>query len=355
VLDNLNKSYIESIRQCDIAHLQQLKSSLNAMWENEVFPTSFEMPITVQYELMTECSLKCLHCYNRSGDDDLVTKMKLQNWIDLSKHLVDSGGIFQCILSGGEPLLMGKKRLPQIMDILHNDGTSFVMITNALNFDNEWMDILKKYRFYWIQVSIDGSEEKYHDYFRGVEGSWRKCIETCLTISKHGFPLVVSHTVTPSNIHKMDEMVSLAYQLGASSIILGESLPSGRANKNENEIALCTPKLRNLYYQNLENLAAEYRGKLEVQRSSGTMFQLRRYQILPNMGCIVRPNGDVRMDCMAPFTIGNVLEKPFKEIWMEKGRTCWQDPRVDSYISNIDDFSHKNPDFLNHVQKDVVL
>lgn len=348
-------NHVEMIEKCDEQNLIHLQSALEQMWQDEVFPRSFEMPITVQYELMTECSLKCLHCYNRSGDDDLVTAMKLQNWIDLSKHLVESGGIFQCILSGGEPLLMGKKRLPQIMDVLHNDGTSFVMITNALSFDAEWMDILKKYRFYWIQVSIDGSEEEYHDYFRGVKGSWKKCIEASLMISKHGIPLVISHTVTPKNIDKMSDMVSLAYQLGASSVILGETLPSGRANDNEQEIALNTLELRNLYYENIENLAKEYSGKLEVQRSSGTSFQLKRYQTLPNMGCIVRPNGEVRMDCMAPFTIGNVLEEPFNEIWMEKGRSCWQDPRVDAYVSDVDVFSHKNPIFTNHVQKDMAL
>ena len=345
--------YVEKYKERDEKSLIALESRLSQAFSNDELPSSFSFPVTVQYELMTECNLKCLHCYNRSGDNDLSTKMKFEHWIELSHHLVEKGGISQCILSGGEPLLMGKRRLPEIMDILHNDGTGFVLITNGWLLDEEWIEILGKYRYYWIQVSIDGADAAYHDHFRGAEGSWRRAVEGALKISNAGLPLVIAHTVTPQNIDSLDKMASLAHQLGASSLILGEMLPSGRANENMH--FMLNRSQRNHLYEKIDLIANKYKGRLEIQRTSGVSYQLNRYRITPNMGCIVRPNGDVRMDCMAPFVIGNIFEKNFDKIWEEKGRSCWSDAKVAEYISSIDPYTNESSMFLNHVEPDRVI
>ena len=47
-----------------------------------------------------------------------------------------------------------------------------------------------------------------------------------------------------------------------------------------------------------------------------------RYVAEVNAGGIIRPNGDFRLDCMAPFIIGNVLKTPLKELWQTKGDSC---------------------------------
>lgn len=347
------KDYLALYRDCDNQHLTRLERSIKQAVQNQELPEKIDFPITVQFELMSECNLKCLHCYNRSGDDDLNTDVKLDQWIQISNHLVEQGGIFQCILSGGEPLLMGKHRLPKIMDVLHADGTSFVLITNGWLLDQEWVDILARYRFYWVQVSIDGVSASYHDYFRGVDGSWERAVNGAFLISKAGLPLVIAHTVTPKNLQDVAAMADLAYQLGATSLILGEVLPSGRANEHT-DIVL-TPEERNQLYHQLELLAKSYKGRMEIQRSSGVHYQLNRYRIVPNMGCIIRPNGDVRMDCMAPFVIGNVLEKTFSAIWREKGSDCWQNPVVIDYISSVDPVTNMSNIHRNHVESDIQI
>jgi MoaA/NifB/PqqE/SkfB family radical SAM enzyme len=152
--------------------LQQQKKSVERhkiIIANGMQPSSFSMPLSLQFELTGGCNLKCRHCYNRSGDlpPDAMTP---ERWKELSKEIVDHGGIFECILSGGEPLILGND-LFDIMDILHDDGSVFMLITNAFLMTEDTVQKLKKYRYKWIQVSIDGSTAKMHDGLRQVDRS----------------------------------------------------------------------------------------------------------------------------------------------------------------------------------------
>lgn len=315
------------------------------------YPEKFDYPITLQFELTGQCNLKCKHCYNRSGDADRETLMTPEKWCELSRQIVSDGGIFQCIISGGEPLLLGEK-LFDIMDILHEDGTSFVVISNGLLLTKKFARRFNKYRYFWFQISIDGSTAELHDEFRGVKGSFERAVNGALEISDLGIPLVIAHTVTPKNLECVEDMVNLSYDLGANSIILGEVMPSGRAYEHA-EIIL-SDEQKNILYGQIEELGKKYQGKITIQRSAELKIQMKRYINEVNAGGIIRPNGDFRLDCMAPFTIGNVLEKSVKEIWLEKGIDAWQSDDVRNYVASIDE-NAQTAAIMNHVDIDVAL
>ena len=57
---------------------------------------------------------------------------------------------------------------------------------------------------------------------------------------------------------------------------------------------------------------------------------------------------------MAPFTIGNVLQTPLKEIWLEKGINAWESQRVQKFIDSIN-VDEQAGDIKNHVDKDIAL
>ena len=277
--------------------------------------------------------------------------MTPEKWCELARQIVSDGGIFQCIISGGEPLLLGDK-LFEIMDILHNDGTSFVVITNALLLTKEKVKRFAKYRYFWFQISIDGSTAELHDNFRGVKGSFENAVNGALEISDAGIPLVIAHTVTPQNLNLIEDMVKLSYQLGANSIILGDVMPSGRAYENEN--IFLNDEQKNFLYGQFEELGKKYQGKITIQRSAELKTQMERYTAEVNGGGIIRPNGDFRLDCMAPFTVGNVLEKSVKEIWLEKGIDAWNFDAVKNFIAAIDETTQEG-NVKNHVDTDFAL
>lgn len=345
------KDFIKKYRTLDERNLRAVKQNLITLQNAGAYPKKFDYPITLQFELTGQCNLRCKHCYNRSGDADRQTLMTPEKWCELSRQIVADGGIFQCIISGGEPLLLGDK-LFDIMDILHDDGTSFVVITNALLLTKKFARRFNKYRYFWFQISIDGSTAEIHDEFRGVKGSFAHAVNGALEISDLGIPLVIAHTVTPKNLAHVEEMINLAYSLGANSIILGEVMPSGRAYEHA-EIIL-SDEQKNILYGLIEELGKKFRGKLAIQRSAEFKIQMERYQQEVNAGGIIRPNGDFRLDCMAPFTIGNVLNQSVKEIWLTKGIDAWQSDAVKNYIDSID-VATQTSNIQNHVAADIAL
>lgn len=345
------KDYVKINRAIDAKALEEIKANMELLRKQEMYPEYFNYPITLQFELTGQCNLACKHCYNRSGDADRETLMTPDNWCDLAHQIVADGGIFQCIISGGEPLLLGE-RLFDIMDILHDDGTSFVVITNAFLLTPEKVKRFSKYRFYWFQISIDGVNAEVHDAFRGVRGSWERAVKGAIEISNAGIPLVIAHTVTPQNLMQVEDMVELSYRLGASRIILGEVLPSGRAAGNENIIL--THEQKNILYAKVQELQLQYRDRIDIKRSAELSFQLKRYCIENNAGGIIRPNGEFRLDCMAPFIIGNVLNTPLKKMWLTHGINAWKSKEVQDFIASIDD--EKQVGYIkNHVDKDILV
>lgn len=316
---------------------------------NGMYPTIFAMPLSLQFEVTGRCNCKCLHCYNRSGDlpSDALTP---QRWKDLSHEIVQHGGIFECIISGGEPLLL-LDDLFEVMDILHNDGTSFMLITKGLLLTKDTVNKLKKYRYRWIQVSIDASNATAHDDLRQVVGSWDKAVEAALMVADAGIPLAIANTITPTTIEDLPAMAQLAYSCGASSLITGEVFPSGRGS---NENLLLNDLQRGRLWQIIEEQQKLFQNRMLVRRSMTNRAQLEGVSDLPMTGAIIRPNGDIRLDCIAPFVIGNVTHAPFYEQW-QKGRNAWQDERVKAYIDSVDLHSGKSLLHRNHVDGDVVL
>ena len=345
------KNYLKKYRTLDERNLQAVKQNIATLQNIGAYPTKFNYPITLQFELTGQCNLKCKHCYNRSGDSDRETLMTPEKWCELSRQIVSDGGIFQCIISGGEPLLLGDK-LFDIMDILHDDGTSFVVISNAFLLTKEKVRRFAKYRYFWFQISIDGSTAEIHDSFRGIEGSFKNAVNGALEISDAGIPLVIAHTVTPQNINFVEDMINLAYRLGANSIILGEVMFSGRAYENA-EIVL-NDEQKNFLYSQIEEFSKKYAGRITIQRSAELKISMERYMAEVNGGGIIRPNGDFRLDCMAPFTIGNVLEKSVKEIWQEKGIEAWKSDAVKNFVAAIDEDKQES-NVKNHVDADFKL
>ena len=349
----MGKDYIKIYDAVDAKRARQETVNIAAAQAAGAYPESFSYPVTLQFELTGACNLKCKHCYNRSGDPDRVqqTKMSPAKWKELAKQIVSDGGIFQCIISGGEPLLLGDD-LFDIMDILHDDGTSFVVITNGMLLDKEKAKKFAKYRYFWFQISIDGSTAELHDSFRGVEKSWENAVNGAMEITARGIPLAIAHSVTPRTLPYLDDMAELAYAVGAGSIMIGEILPSGRAFYSDD--ILLTRKQRNYMYEKIGELSRKYANKLKIERSMNINSSMDRYLSHPNSGAIVRPNGDLRLDCMAPFVIGNALEDSIKSIWLKKGWDAWHDPKVLEFISSIDREEQKG-NILNHVNDDIKL
>ncbi|MBV5308181.1 radical SAM/SPASM domain-containing protein [Chromatium okenii] len=335
-----------------IKYAQEHIDRIRCEQEQGLYPKQFSLPLGLQLELTSKCNLYCKHCYNSSGENHNKDKMTVADWNKLVNDVTENGGIFQCIISGGEPLLLGNS-LFEIIDKLHASGTGFVLITNGLLVTNNIVKILRKYSFYWVQVSIDDVLDTAHDEFRGKIGSWKKAVNAAYLFSGAGLPLRIAHSVTPENLVRLPEMVDLSYKLGAASIVCGRVMPSGRAFLNEDVLSE-TDDFIDEFYSIVEELQCRYRGKIEILTTSDSLVDINKKKSLPNSAVIIRPNGDVRMDCTMPFVIGNVLKDNIVDIWRKFGNICWEHDAVNKYIYELNRFGihsiHKN-----HQDADIKL
>lgn len=315
--------------------------------KNGLYPSSFSMPLAIQFEVTAKCNLYCKHCYNKSSMKR-ESPMSVADWKSVVKDIVEHGGIFQCIISGGEPLLLGDD-LFEIMCPLSEDGTAFVLITNGYLVNEQLVKRLKQFDYFWVQVSIDHLLPEKHDAFRGRSGSWIKAVNAAFLLASAGLPLRIAHSMTPESIDYLPEFVELCYQLGASTIICGEIMLSGRAASNRE--VLFSERDYDKFYNMLIDLNKHYDNKINIATSAREEIQINSKIKRPNESILIRPNGDVRLDCIAPFVIGNVLQDHFSKIWREKGTDAWKNIKIAEYAYDlckngyaIQHINHLNPD-----------
>ena len=333
--------------------LQDEQSIGEALRKKGFFSSSHIFPLSsLHFELTSKCNAYCRHCYNNSGgnnvDDNCMTS---DDWIEFAKYLVKKGGVFECLISGGEPLLLGEK-LFDIMDILHEDGTIFLLMSNGHLLNDDIAKRLAKYKYHWLQISIDGSTAAYHDWFRQANGSWQKSVNAAKNISDAGIPLKIAHCITPYNIQDIDDMCDLAYSLGASSIRMGGISLSGRTASHRD--LLLSRQQKQIVWEKVNENSERFYGRMRVNSVNKVSSGLINHAKKPRSAAVIRPNGDIRIDGMAPFIIGNILHGDFEQIWEQKIDKCWEDERVKTFISkfNSDDI---NEALINYVTDDVLL
>lgn len=345
------KINISEIRESvDLQNEKEVNTVLNKLG---LYSTSNSFPISaLLFELTSHCNLACKHCYNKSGENNFTPDaMTPEKWIDFSHYLVEHGGVFEVILSGGEPFLLGNK-IFDIMDILHDGGTIFYINTNGYLLSTTIIDKLTKYHYHKIQISIDGATPERHDTFRQKKGSWEKAIAGAKAISKTKIPLKIAHCITPDNLYEIDDMCSLAYSIGATDIMVGIISLSGRATENQ-EILLNENQIQYLNDKIHEN-SEKYNGRMGVKLSHPVKEGLEKHILKPNSRALIRPNGDIKLDGMLPFVVGNILKDDFADIWERKIKKAWNDPLIIEFINgfNKDD---RNYSVMNTYVEDVYI
>jgi uncharacterized protein len=152
-------------------------------------------------KVVQTCNLNCTYCYvfNR-GDESWKTRLpvisqpvteKLADRINehSRRHKLNS---FTVEIHGGEPLLLGKRRMRSLIDTLRSKVDSanlhFTMQTNGLLLDNEWLELFANNKVSF-GISLDGPPE-YADKYRVMRhdgsGSTQRLLDNVLELRRQG-------------------------------------------------------------------------------------------------------------------------------------------------------------------------
>lgn len=302
---------------------------------------NYETPMSVQLELTSKCNQACIMCYNQSGMDKNTHNedLSIDQWIKIAQELA-SIHIPQIIISGGEPTLL-REDLFKIMDIFNEVGTHFIFINNGMLINEGYIKKLAKYHYSWMQFSVDGATEEVHDYIRGAKGAFKKVINSIALARANGIPVGIASAIQRKNIHQVGDLIDLAYHLGAYKHVMGQFLYAGRAVTNGDDIGLNENDII-MIKKITHDKMIEHNNLLSIDRPVDPALSLRIKMCSPNGGLLIRPNGEVRIDCIAPVRIGNVKEQNILNIWNKVGKYAWGHPLVLEYIDQIKIYKDMN-------------
>ncbi len=321
------------------------------MSSREVIGSS-DFPLGCELELTYRCNQQCPYCFNDSGLPR-EGEIGISQWIRLSEEF-SKNGAFECVLQGGEPLILGED-LYRIMDVYHDHDVRMLLVTNGSLIDEHAIDRLAKYEYSRFQIAVGGPTASVHEHDRGAPHSFEKVIRACVLATQIGLPLTISFTVTKHNVQYIEDMVQLSYMVGADRILVNFLVPAGRGHTNAAE--LCISKEQKAHAR---ELTSQLRQKAEGKIIVTMMMDVAQYLNLcldqnPST-LLIRPNGDAKLDWLLPFKLGNVRSESVIDLWNRIGRRAWSHPAVSSYIKSLeceDDLLHARP--RPHVDADILL
>lgn len=126
-------------------------------------------------EVTNVCNLKCIHCYNEKSN---IKKRVLS--LREFKHIVDelcAFGIKKIQLIGGEPFIIGKLLLFQMMDYLSSKVETFELFTNGtLNTKEDLLYIKAHYPNAHLATSLHSYIKEEHERVTQTKGSYNKSL-----------------------------------------------------------------------------------------------------------------------------------------------------------------------------------
>lgn len=179
------------------------------------------------FHILTECNLRCRHCYInpvQHGTETLPSATVIQ-WL---KHLFDEQKETNIVFLGGEPTLHPQLDLcvKGAKDIGYR---SITIDTNGYLFN----DILKKVtpdEVDYFNFSLDGATEQTNDAIRG-KGCYRNCTQGIKKAASADFRVNLIYTVSRLNIHELEKMPPLLKDLGIERFFIQVIGIRGRPSK----------------------------------------------------------------------------------------------------------------------------
>ncbi|MBO7166248.1 MAG: radical SAM protein [Kiritimatiellae bacterium] len=296
-------------------------------------------PIVV-WNCTPSCNLACSHCYAATSGTQCVlsTEQAKQVIDDLAKFKVPV-----LLFSGGEPF--ARPDIKILAEYAKEKGLRVTFSTNGTLIDDSLADWIRDLGVSYVGISIDGTES-IHDEFRRSPGSYRRSLDAIRRLRARGVKVGLRVTMTRANVAAIPAIFDLMREENIPRICLYHLVYTGRGK----EIAasdLSHDEARSALDTIVEETRKSFEGgfPMEVLTVDNHCDGIRLYLKMKEEN---HPNADKALELLTlnggnssgqgiaciswdgsvypdqfwrDKKVGNVLEKPFSEIWgnPEKG------------------------------------
>ncbi len=287
------------------------------------------------WNLTNACNLFCQHCYS-AANTSRAGEISIE---DIKKQIpyLKKAGVKVLILSGGEPLI--REDIFEIAELFNKNGFITTLSTNGLLINEKNIDQIKKH-FSYVGISIDG-DEKTHDRFRGMEGAFKRSLQSIRLVKEAGIKTGLRFTLSSQTEKALPYIFELAYKENIPKVYISHLVYSGRGRhlthsqkekyrknvefiiekafhfvengipieivtgNNEADAVVLYHRFKEKYPQKAEALYEN------LKKWGGNQAGVRIFDI--------DYRGFVKPDTYFPYKIGNIYEKNFYEIVSSNG------------------------------------
>ncbi len=187
-------------------------------------------PVVI-WNLIRRCNLTCKHCYSISADRDFPGELSTQEVFRVMDDL-KAFRVPVLILSGGEPLLR-----PDIFAIAQRAkamGFFVGLSTNGTLIDESNIGAIAGVGFDYVGISLDGIGPT-HDRFRRREGAFKEALRGVRLCAGKGIKVGLRFTMTQDNARELPELLELMEGEGVDKFYLSHLNYAGRGGKNRKD------------------------------------------------------------------------------------------------------------------------
>ncbi len=294
-------------------------------------------PVVV-WNITRRCNLHCAHCYASSHDQDYPGELSTEQ----AKAVLDDLGGFKVpvlLFSGGEPT--ARPDLPELIAYAREVGVRPAVSTNGTLLTREMTQRLWDAGLDRVGISIDGLETT-NDKFRGAKGAFQAALAGIRNSIAIGMRVSLRLTMTKQNVDDLPGVFDLSEEEGVPRVCIYHLAYAGRGEKlltfdlehdrRREAVEFVFERTRQSHNggTGLEVLTVDNHvdapmlllwSKMHApERTEEIERLLRRNRgnsTGQGIGCIDNL-GNVHPDQFWwNQTVGNVLERPFSEIWSD--------------------------------------
>jgi heme d1 biosynthesis radical SAM protein NirJ len=294
-------------------------------------------PVVI-WNLIRRCNLACKHCYATSADIDFEGELDTGEVFAVMDDL-KAFGVSVLILSGGEPLLR-----PDIFEISQRAkdmGFYVGLSSNGTLIDASNIGAIEAVGYDYVGVSLDGMRAT-HDRFRRKQGAFDESIDGIRLCLEAGIKVGLRFTLTQDNAAELPDLLQLMRDEDIDKFYLSHLNYAGRGNRNRASDLhhRMTRAAMDLMFETCwQDVKAGIKREFVTgnndadgvyllqwaQQHMPEHVEALRRQLLRWGGNSSGVNianidnlGTVHPDTMWwDYSIGNVRERPFSEIWQD--------------------------------------
>jgi len=262
-------------------------------------------PSILHFHITSRCPYSCRHCCSDAGLQSSSEELDVEAIRKMLERAVQFG-MQELELSGGEPLILGKNAILEIIRYASSLDLVTTLNTNMWFLDESYVQDLNDAGLDRVKSSLYGTSCSTHDDFTRREGSFTKLTDALGFLREYEIEVWINYVVTPRNIDEASALSSLLEPYAVDTIQLSSIILSGRG-RSAQEYMFSDGELSSVVEQ-LDALFTDSRKRnvfftISLYRFSGSYpFGDRHCDYLKDR-LVVDPSGHVIPCCLLPSSL----------------------------------------------------